>query len=55
MSMKPRGAITALIFLVGSASMAIAQNPSPEKEAIHYDQIDGALIYDHDPSTQTRR
>ena len=38
--------------LVGSASMAIAQNPSPEKEAIHYDQIDGALIYDHDPSTK---
>ena len=24
----------------------------PEKEAIHYDQIDGALIYDHDPSTR---
>ncbi len=51
MSMKPRSAMTAFI-LAGSAFLAIAQNTVPEKETIHYDQIDGALIYDHDPSTK---
>lgn len=32
--------------------MANAQNSELEKEAIRYDQIDGASIYDHDPSTK---
>ena len=52
MLLKPRLAIAALVLLAGSASVALAQSPRPTEEAIHYDQIDGASIYDHDPSTK---
>ncbi len=52
MSMKRRGVITAFLFLIGCSFVAIAQDHAAEKEAIHYDQIDDAVIYDHDPSTK---
>ena len=49
---KQRGVIIAFTFLVGRPFVAIAQEAVPEKETKQYEPIDGAVIYDHDPSTR---
>ncbi len=50
--MKQRGAIIASTLLMGLTLVAIAQEAMPEKETIQYELIDGAVIYDYDPSTR---
>ncbi len=52
MMTKQRGSIVAFTFVLGCTLVAIAQTPSPEKEALQYEPIDGAVIYDYDPSTR---
>ncbi len=55
MTMKRWGAIAIFTVLIGCAFQACAQDQKPNpvaKETIQYEQIDGALIYDHDPSTK---
>ena len=50
--MKRRGTMIAFLFLLGCSLVAIAQNPASEGETTQYEPIDGAVIYDHDPSTK---
>ena len=49
---KQRGAIFAFIFLVGWTCVESAQDLLAQKKAAQYERIDGAVIYDHDPSTK---
>ena len=53
--MKRWGAIAVFTVLMGYAFQACSQDQKPDpvsQETIQYEQIDGALIYDHDPSTR---
>ena len=55
MTVKRSGAMASLTVLMGCAFQACAQDQKPDpvsQETIQYEQIDGALIYDHDPSTR---
>ena len=55
MTMKRWGVITVSTVLVGCAFQSCTQDSQPHpvtKESIQYEQIDGALIYDYDPSTK---
>ena len=49
---KQRGAIFAFTFLVGWTCVESAQDLLAQKKAAQYERIDGAVIYDHDPSTK---
>ncbi len=50
--MKRMGAIAAFTFLVGWTYLESTQDLLAQKDATQYEQIDGAVIYDHDPSTK---
>ena len=52
MTMKRIGAIAAVTFLLGWTCLESAQDLLAQKDATQYEQIDGAVIYDHDPSTK---
>ena len=42
----------AFLFLLGCSLVALAQNRVSEGETTQYESIDGAVIYDYEPSTQ---
>ncbi len=52
MTMKRMGALSVLAFLVGWTCVESIQDLRAQKETTQYERIDGAVIYDHDPSTK---